>query len=483
MTNVVDYSGPAIMLIGSECVPFTQITSYDLANQSSLSSSYLVTLASEPVALSSLGSTSPQSYTLTLVSPCQNPPADHYDPGTRTFTLVTALNGCPVLDLTTIWAYFGAHKFAFFLSTLIFGVVLMLLGLYMYRISIWLVGAVGGFGLLLLVESMVVFKPGVPNSLINSIVIVSGVASLFVGYVTLYFPKLGTFGLGAWIGVILSFILNNVALYRIPSSMATLPLIIRLCVLAVAFGVLALFFKKSFVILSTSFIGAYCSIRALSWYLGAFPNEFLISKERQYFGASVDWRYYVYIVALFILTGSSVAVQFWLFRKRAKLLGKSTDVDEYINGINQEIDFERSKYLVFDNVFKKKKKAQVEPKYLQKKRKGSGSQSGSDNYSGSQQEDSEKSGSEEEEQEMQVMPKKLVKFEKFTYGDNKRDQQGKNRRQTKKSSSSQNESEEASQSEEESEEEDRRYKNGKRKEPESNKSLKEKLIRNTRNIN
>lgn len=197
----------------------------------------------------------------------------------------------------------------------------------MYRITIWLVGGLAGFGILLLIESVIVFLPGVPNDLINSIVIITGITSIFIGYVTLYFPKLGTFGLGAWVGVILSFILNNIALFRIKSSISALPLLITLAILGVVFGVLALFFKKSFVIISTSFIGAYCSIRALSWYLGAFPNEFLISKQRQYLGASVQWQYYVYVVALFILSASSMAVQFWLFRKRAKLLGKSTNID------------------------------------------------------------------------------------------------------------------------------------------------------------
>lgn len=54
-----------------------------------------------------------------------------------------------------------------------------------------------------------------------------------------------------------------------------------------------------------------------------------------------------------------MAIQFWLFRQRAKLLGKSTDIDEYVNEINHEIDLERSKYLVFDNVFKKKKRNHV----------------------------------------------------------------------------------------------------------------------------
>ena len=267
--QVTDYAGPANLMFSSWCVPFTAIQNSNLYDTNNMSSSYIINYTSVPV--TPPGSNTPITYTLMLVSPC-NFSSSSQITSDNTIIVVSTLSGCPVLDLTTIWSYFAQHKFAFFLTTLIFGCLMMLLGLYMYKITIWLVGGLAGFGILLLIESVIVFLPGVPNSIINSILIITGITSIFIGYVTLYFPKLGTFGLGAWIGVILAFILNNIALYRIKSSISTLPLLITLGVLGVAFGVLALFFKKSLIIISTSFVGAYCSIRALSWYLGAFPN-------------------------------------------------------------------------------------------------------------------------------------------------------------------------------------------------------------------
>ena len=78
--------------------------------------------------------------------------------------------------------------------------------------------------------------------------------------------------LGGWIGLIISLTLNNIAFYYIPSSPANLTLWIVMPILCVLFGILSLFIRKTFLIFATSLIGAYMCLRALSWYLGAFPN-------------------------------------------------------------------------------------------------------------------------------------------------------------------------------------------------------------------
>ncbi len=85
--------------------------------------------------------------------------------------------------------------------------------------------------------------------------------------------------LGCWIGLIISLTLNNVALYFIKSNPANLALWIIMPILSVLFGVLSLFIKRTFIIFATckycfilALIGAYMCLRALSWYLGAFPN-------------------------------------------------------------------------------------------------------------------------------------------------------------------------------------------------------------------
>lgn len=149
----------------------------------------------------------------------------------------------------------------------------------MYRVTLLVLGTLAAFFILAMVESLVVFQPGVSNALISSVITITIITSVLAGYVTLYFPKAGLFVMGMWDGFFLSFILNNIALYHIPANPPALPLMITMAILGVGMGIMSLFIKKTFVIVSTSFIGAYASIRALSWYLGKYPNEFLIGKQ------------------------------------------------------------------------------------------------------------------------------------------------------------------------------------------------------------
>lgn len=148
----------------------------------------------------------------------------------------------------------------------------MVLGVYIYRASIVLLGASTMFIILLAIEMPLIFYPGVPEQTISNVLIISGVCSFFAGYVFGYFPKMGIFMLGSWIGFIISLTLNNVAFYFIRTSPANLTLWIVLPILCVLFGVLSLCVKRAFIIFATSLIGAYLCIRGLSWYLGAFPN-------------------------------------------------------------------------------------------------------------------------------------------------------------------------------------------------------------------
>ncbi|MFM7857592.1 MAG: hypothetical protein ACKO96_38140, partial [Flammeovirgaceae bacterium] len=72
--------------------------------------------------------------------------------------------------------------------------------------------------LLLFIESFFVFLKGVPDSLINNVMLISIISSFFVGFILGYFPQAGVFCLGLWIGFIIALTLNNVAFYYIETS-------------------------------------------------------------------------------------------------------------------------------------------------------------------------------------------------------------------------------------------------------------------------
>jgi len=77
----------------------------------------------------------------------------------------------------------------------------------------------------------------------------------------------------------------------------------------------------------SALIGSYLCLRALSWSLGAFPNEFQIGKKyHNGLEGKVPWQFYLYVVALFILTASSSALQSWLFRMKMKKNKQSTNI-------------------------------------------------------------------------------------------------------------------------------------------------------------
>lgn len=190
---------------------------------------------------------------------------------------------------------------------------------------------------------------GVPDAVISHLLTITIVCSCLVGYILGYFPKAGLFCMGLWIGFIITFILNDIALYRIATNPPNLILYILLPVLALSFGILILFIRKTFIIFSScthllnaALIGSYMCLRALSLYLGAFPNEFLLAKKFHLgLEGPVPWQFSLYVIALCILTASSSAAQLWLFRRKSKKTKQTEDIEEHFNNMENTLKKER----------------------------------------------------------------------------------------------------------------------------------------------
>jgi hypothetical protein len=45
----------------------------------------------------------------------------------------------------------------------------------------------------------------------------------------------------------------------------------------------------------------------------------------------VPWQFYLYVIALLILTASSSALQTWLFKKKMSRKNETEDIDEHLN--------------------------------------------------------------------------------------------------------------------------------------------------------
>jgi hypothetical protein len=117
-------------------------------------------------------------------------------------------------------------------------------------------------------------------------------------------------------------------------------------------------------------IGSYFCLRALSWNLGAFPNEFLISKQYHYgLSEKVPWQFYLYVIALLILTASSSALQNWLFKQKMRRDNEDDDLEKHLDNMENSINRERERLIEIKNVFKSE---QRKPKVLKKNRGRSG---------------------------------------------------------------------------------------------------------------
>ena len=159
--------------------------------------------------------------------------------------------GCPSVESGLMWDYFNQNIITYTIIIEIVGVILMVLGIYIYRGSIVLIGWGTSFIILTMIESLFVYLRGVPSSLLLNVLILTVISCVFVGYILGYFPKAGIFCMGLWIGFVITLTLNNVAFYHIDSNPSNLMLYIVTPVLSIGFGILILFIKKAFIIFAS----------------------------------------------------------------------------------------------------------------------------------------------------------------------------------------------------------------------------------------
>ena len=127
----------------------------------------------------------------------------------------------------------------------------MILGIYIYRGSIVLIGCGTFLMFLIFIESFFVFIRGMPDATLQNVMTISILTSFFGGYILGYFPKAGIFCMGMWIGIIISLTLNNICLYFIKSSPFNLALYIIMPIISIAFGIISLWVKRTFIIFAS----------------------------------------------------------------------------------------------------------------------------------------------------------------------------------------------------------------------------------------
>ena len=92
---------------------------------------------------------------------------------------------------------------------------------------------------------------------------------VLLGIFLLTVPKLGYVNIGVFVAAIFSLLLQNSVLFLTGSLLA---FYITFAVTAFVMAVVALMQLRYFIIISTSFTGAFLFIRPLGFYLPGYPN-------------------------------------------------------------------------------------------------------------------------------------------------------------------------------------------------------------------
>jgi hypothetical protein len=146
------------------------------------------------------------------------------------------------------------------------------------------------------------------------VICLSFLMGILLGVVLLTLPRLGYINIGLWVAVIFSLLLQNSVLYLTGNLIA---FYITIGVVGLLMAGIALLKLKNYIIISTSFISAFWLVRPLGFFLPSYPNEFL-SGVSYLLNASTDWQFYLYLIAIIILTILGAVFQFCCFKKSAK---------------------------------------------------------------------------------------------------------------------------------------------------------------------
>ena len=139
---------------------------------------------------------------------------------------------------------------------------------------------------------------------------VSLLLGLVVGIVCCKIYRVGVFLLGSLFGAILGLILYSAVIAAFTSQMWVLILVV--CLMAVACGFIAWYANIIGVIVSTSLIGAYLVVRASSWYIGGYPNEWTLYQQFKQMGISMwktYWKFYIYLGVMLVFMVIGIIVQ------------------------------------------------------------------------------------------------------------------------------------------------------------------------------
>jgi hypothetical protein len=156
---------------------------------------------------------------------------------------------------------------------IVLGIFLAFFGNSLIPIAVFLVATLMTTGLILIVLYSFILGPSIKTWLTWMIVSLSLLIGLIVGILLARTRKLYAVIVAAFAGFLTGVLLNEAVLYLAKSKILFWSVNVGLTVLC---ALLALVWFNSAILLSTSLVGSYLTVRGVSLFAGGFPNEYTL---------------------------------------------------------------------------------------------------------------------------------------------------------------------------------------------------------------
>jgi hypothetical protein len=217
---------------------------------------------------------------------------------------------CPKVSGTFIVEFFDKFSYVTAVIAIIIGLVQCFYGYRLYRPTVFLLGFLLAFMVIVLFLFGIWTGPDSPSYKGYVIVGFAVITGILFGFLVAAVAWVAIVVSGAILGFFLSTFLYTLALYKIASKPDNLLFYNTLAIGMVLGSIGGYEFQSAILILSCSFTGSYLIVRGVSVFIGGFPSELNLSTNSQ---AGIEETssvyYYVYLAAILVLTAAGIFAQ------------------------------------------------------------------------------------------------------------------------------------------------------------------------------
>lgn len=204
-----------------------------------------------------------------------------------------------------------ANKYLWGSLFIICGIFLAVLGRKLFKPALFIIAMMIFSGFVLIIFYSTFLSDASKNDISWIVVVVTILLGCVVGFFVTKLARPGAVILCAWGGFICGVLLNSTCLYLAKSVI--LCWVVNVVFAGVA-GVIAWFFFNQAIIIATSLIGAYMTMRGLGLMVGGFPNEYVLISTIESGGIeTINPIFYAYLGGIVVMTVVCTVIQWKMF--------------------------------------------------------------------------------------------------------------------------------------------------------------------------